>query len=41
MIKVIGVVGWKDVGKTFFATEIIKLLVSKKFKVLPIMLLAP
>ena len=33
MIKVIGVVGWKDVGKTFFATEIIKLLVSKKFKV--------
>ena len=33
MIKVIGVVGWKDVGKTFFVTEIIKLLVSKKFKV--------
>ena len=33
MSKVIGVVGWKDVGKTFFATEIIKLLVSKKFKV--------
>ena len=33
MSKVIGIVGWKDVGKTFFATEIIKLLVSKKFKV--------
>ena len=33
MSKVIGVVGWKDVGKTFFVTEIIKLLVSKKFKV--------
>ena len=33
MSKVIGVVGWKDVGKTFFATEIIKLLVSRKFKV--------
>ena len=33
MSKVIGVVGWKDVGKTFFVTEIIKLLVIKKFKV--------
>ena len=33
MSKVIGVVGWKNVGKTFFVTEIIKLLVSKKFKV--------
>ena len=33
MSKVIGVVGWKDVGKTFFVTEIIKLLVSKKLKV--------
>ena len=33
MSKVIGVVGWKDVGKTFFVTEIIKLLVNKKLKV--------
>ena len=31
MIKVIGIVGWKDVGKTFFATEIIKSLVKKNF----------
>ena len=29
MKKVIGIVGWKDVGKTFFVTEIIKLLVQK------------
>ena len=33
MSKVIGVVGWKNVGKTFFVTEIIKLLVSMNFKV--------
>ena len=33
MIKIIGIVGWKDVGKTFFATEIIKLLVQKGYKV--------
>ena len=33
MSKVIGVVGWKDVGKTFFVTKIIKLLVNKGFKV--------
>ena len=33
MSKIIGDVGWKDVGKTFFVTEIIKLLVSKKLKV--------
>ena len=23
MTKVVGIVGWKDVGKTFFVTEII------------------
>ncbi len=33
MKNVIGVVGWKDVGKTFFVTEIIKLLVKKGYKV--------
>ena len=33
MSKVIGVVGWKDVGKTYFAAEIIKLLVIKGYKV--------
>ena len=33
MTKVIGIVGWKDVGKTFLATEIIKLLVQKGYKV--------
>ena len=33
MRTVIGIVGWKDVGKTFFVTEIIKLLVSKGYKV--------
>ncbi len=33
MNKVIGVVGWKDVGKTFVVTEIIKLLVQKGYKV--------
>jgi molybdopterin-guanine dinucleotide biosynthesis protein B len=33
MSKVIGVCGWKDVGKTHFATLIIKLLVSKGYKV--------
>ena len=33
MSKVIGIVGWKDVGKTYFATKIIKLLVNKGYKV--------
>ena len=33
MINVIGVFGWKNVGKTHFATLIIKLLVSKGYKV--------
>ena len=33
MSKVIGIFGWKDVGKTHFATGIIKLLVSKGYKV--------
>ena len=33
MTQVIGIVGWKDVGKTFLATEIIKLLVQKGYKV--------
>ena len=33
MRKVIGIVGWKDVGKTFVVTEIIKLLVQKGYKV--------
>ena len=33
MIKIIGIVGWKNVGKTYFATEIIKLLVSRGYKV--------
>ena len=33
MSKIIGIVGWKNVGKTYFATEIIKLLVSKGYKV--------
>ena len=33
MSKVIGIFGWKNVGKTHFATGIIKLLVSKGYKV--------
>ena len=33
MKKLIGIVGWKNVGKTFFVTEIIKILVSKGYKV--------
>ena len=33
MRKVIGIVGLKDVGKTFFVTEIIKVLVKKGYKV--------
>ena len=33
MTKVVGIVGWKDVGKTFFVTEIINLLVKKGYKV--------
>ena len=32
MTKVVGIVGWKDVGKTFFVTEIINLLVKKGYK---------
>ena len=33
MKKIIGIVGWKDVGKTFFVTEIIKILVHRGYKV--------
>ena len=33
MTKVIGIVGWKDVGKTYVVTEIIRLLVQKGYKV--------
>ncbi len=33
MKKIIGIVGWKDVGKTYIVTEIIKLLVNKGYKV--------
>ena len=33
MTKVVGIVCWKDVGKTFFVTEIINLLVKKGYKV--------
>jgi molybdopterin-guanine dinucleotide biosynthesis adapter protein len=33
MTKVIGIVGWKDVGKTHLVTEIIKLLVVKNYRV--------
>ena len=33
MRKVIGIVGWKNVCKTFVVTEIIKLLVQKGYKV--------
>ena len=33
MTKVVGIVGWKDVGKTFFVTKIINLLVKKGYKV--------
>jgi len=33
MTKVIGIVGWKDVGKTHLVTEIIKLLVAKNYRV--------
>lgn len=33
MTNVIGILGWKNVGKTHFATLIIKLLVSKGYKV--------
>ena len=33
MSKVIGIIGWKDVGKTYFATKIIKSLVDKGYKV--------
>lgn len=33
MTRVIGIVGWKDVGKTHLVTEIIKLLVAKNYRV--------
>ncbi len=33
MTNIVGIVGWKDVGKTFFVTEIINLLVKKGYKV--------
>ena len=33
MIKIVGIVGWKNVGKTFFVTEIINILVKKGYKV--------
>ena len=33
MTRVIGIVGWKDVGKTHLVTEIIKLLVVKNYRV--------
>ena len=33
MTRVIGIVGWKDVGKTYLVTEIIKLLVAKNYRV--------
>ena len=33
MTKIVGIVGWKDVGKTFFVTEIINILVKKGYKV--------
>ena len=33
MTSVIGIVGWKDVGKTYLVTEIIKLLVAKNYRV--------
>ena len=33
MSKIIGITGWKDVGKTYYASLIIKLLVKKGYKV--------
>ncbi len=33
MSKIIGIIGWKDVGKTYYASLIIKLLVKKGYKV--------
>ena len=33
MTKIVGIVGWKDVGKTFFVTEIINTLVKKGYNV--------
>ena len=33
MRKIIGITGWKDVGKTYYASLIIKLLVKKGYKV--------
>ena len=33
MSKIIGIIGWKDVGKTYYASLIIKLLVKKGYQV--------
>ena len=33
MIKIIGIIGWKDVGKTYYASLIIKSLVKKGYQV--------
>ena len=33
MSKIIGITGWKDVGKTYYASLIIKSLVKKGYKV--------
>ena len=33
MIKIIGITGWKDVGKTYCASLIIKSLVKKGYQV--------
>ena len=33
MSKIIGITGWKDVGKTYYASLIIKLLVNKGYQV--------
>ena len=33
MSKIIGIIGWKDVGKTYYASLIIKSLVKKGYKV--------
>ena len=33
MSKIIGITGWKDVGKTYYASLIIKSLVNKGYQV--------
>ena len=33
MSKIIGITGWKDVGKTYYASHIIKSLVKKGYQV--------